>query len=84
MADKAKAWWKMPTSYKELLQKKRYEGEFGGADSVAIGRAPYFWGQEYGNPAADISPQHFVTGPDGSFELFHSTFVAIMTEGITT
>lgn len=84
MADKSKAWWKMPTSYKQLLQEKREEGFFGGKDAVAAKRAPYFWGQEYGNPAADIQAQHFITGPDGSFEAFQPTFILIMTEGITT
>lgn len=54
------AWWKLPTAYKDLLQAKRLEGRFGGATGVAAKRAPYFWGQEYGNPAAMISPQHFI------------------------
>jgi len=76
------AWWALPTSYKDLLQKERQGGAFGGGQAAGVGRAPYFWGQEFGNPAADITAQHFITGPDGSLAQFHSTFVQMMTEGI--
>ena len=72
------AWWALPTSYKELLQKKREEGEFGGSEAIAAGRAPYFWGQEYGNPAAGITAQHFI----GDTLLgFRPRFLEIMAEG---
>ena len=78
------AWWALPTSYKQLLQQRREEGEFGGGQAVGAGRAPYFWSQEFGNPAANITPQHFITGPTGSLARFHSEFVRIMTRGVTT
>ena len=82
MADKARAWWALPRSYKALLQQKREEGGFGGAEGVAARRAPYFWGQEYGNPTAGIDrPQGFVRD---TFAAFQPTFVAIMTRGVTS
>lgn len=82
MADKARAWWALPTSYKALLQQKREGGAFGGAEGVAAGRAPYFWGQEYGNPIAGINrPQHFVTD---TFRAFQPTFTEIMTKDLAS
>lgn len=82
---KSSAWWALPTSYKDLLQEKRAkESRFGGAEAAGAGLAPYFWGQEYGNPAAQITARHFITGPGGSFARFQPTFVSIMTKGITT
>lgn len=73
------AWWALPTTYKQLLQQKRLEGEFGGGEAIAAGRAPYFWGQEYGNPAANIQPQRFI---GDTLPAFQETFVRIMTEGV--
>ena len=80
-SNKSTSWWALPSSYKDLLQEKREGGMFGGAEGVAAGRAPYFWGQEYGNVAANITAQHFI---GDTFPAFHPTFVQIMTKGVTS
>lgn len=56
---KKDAWWALPTPFKVLLQAKRQESMFGGGTAVGRGRAPYFWGQNYGNPNARIAAQSF-------------------------
>ena len=53
------AWWNLPTGLKAILQRERLAGRYGGESAVGIGQAPYFWAQEYGNPAAEIKAQHF-------------------------
>lgn len=82
MAGKSWAWWKLPSAYKDLLQSKRLGGMFGGRTGVGFHRyAPYFWGQEYGNPAASIEAQHFVGGTLPGFVNWR--FPQIMNEGFT-
>lgn len=53
------AWWKLTPKQKAVLQQKRLSGDYGGETAASIGYAPYFWSQEYGNPAANITAQHF-------------------------
>jgi len=79
-SNKSRAWWGLPTSYKDLLQQKRQEGYFGGAEAAGAKRAPYFWGQEFGNPAADITAQNFI---GDTLPNFYPEFVRIMTQGVT-
>lgn len=76
---KETAWWRLPRPYKDLLQAKRLEGMFGGDEAVGAGRAPYFWGQEFGNPGALIKPQHFIGETLPSFVAYR--FPQIMSEG---
>lgn len=58
---KPEAWWNLTPNQKVALQKRRLGGEFGGEGAAGVGRAPYFWSQEYGNPAAQIKAQGFAT-----------------------
>lgn len=53
------AWWKLTQKQKRVLQERRLGGEYGGETAAGVGRAPYFWVQEYGSVAADISAQGF-------------------------
>ena len=55
------AWWKLTPKQKRVLQQRRLAGEYGGETAAGVGRAPYFWAQEYGNVAASIVGQGFAT-----------------------
>ena len=60
-ATKAAAWWNLTPNQKVALQRRRLGGEFGGEGAAGVGKAPYFWSQEYGNPAAQIKAQRFAS-----------------------
>ncbi|MFA5637017.1 MAG: hypothetical protein WC977_14070 [Anaerovoracaceae bacterium] len=55
----AYAWWNLNRTQKRVLQQKRLGAEFGGEGAAGIGKAPYFWSQEYGNENAAIKAQFF-------------------------
>ena len=74
------AWWKLPREQKALLYEQRLQSNFGGAGSIADGKAPYFWSQEFGNPRANIRPQHYITGPTGYLYQFLGTFFEMAIE----
>lgn len=55
LLSKEYAWWNLKKSWKSELQTGRLAGKYGGSQmGLASGRAPYFWSQERGNPAAGI------------------------------
>ena len=58
-ANSAMAWWNLTPKQKRLLQERRLAGEYGGETAAGVGRAPYFWAQEYGSAAANIQGQGF-------------------------
>lgn len=58
-AGKAAAWWNLTPNQKVALQQRRLGGEYGGESAAGVSRAPYFWSQEHGNPAAQIKAQKF-------------------------
>lgn len=62
------AWWNLPAGLKAILQRERLAGRYGGESAVGIGHAPYFWAQEYGEPAAEIKAQHFARDSWAAFE----------------
>lgn len=41
----AQAWWRLSARAKDVLQRERERGRFGGERAIAAGRAPYFWVQ---------------------------------------
>jgi hypothetical protein len=62
------AWWNLSRTKKRVLQDRRHGEEYGGETAIGVGKAPYFWSQEYGNPRAAIEPQMFVTRTWASFQ----------------
>jgi hypothetical protein len=62
------AWWNLHPGLKRILQAQRLSGKYGGESAAAIGKAPYFWAQEYGKASAAILPQHFATDSWGAFQ----------------
>lgn len=68
LLSKEYAWWNLRKSWKSELQAERLAGHFGGENAAAAGRAPYFWSQEYGNPAAAIKPQGFAQASWKAFQ----------------
>lgn len=54
------AWWLLSRKQKAALEQERRGGRFGGETAKAVGKAPYYWAQEYGEPKAAIVGQHLV------------------------
>ena len=54
------AWWMLSAVQKQILQRERESGRFGGETAVAAGRVPYMWGHEQGNAKASIYGRHFI------------------------
>lgn len=54
------AWWFLSRKQKKALRLKRAGGEFGGESAKGVGKAPYFWAQEYGEPKAAIAAKRYV------------------------
>jgi hypothetical protein len=54
------AWWYLSKKQKQVLEQKRQAGEYGGESAKGVGKAPYFWAQEYGEPKAMIQAQGVV------------------------
>ena len=73
------AWWNLSYGNKAELQRQRLAGRFGGATAAGVGRAPYFWSQEYGNPKAAISPQRFARR---SWEAFRRRANKVIAESV--
>lgn len=59
---KSQAWWYLSRRQKEILQREREAGDYGGERAAAAGRAPYFWAQEHGEPRAAIRGKHITEG----------------------
>lgn len=55
------AWWYLSKKQKQVLEQRRQMGEFGGESAKGVGKAPYFWAQEYGEEKAMIVAQGVVT-----------------------
>jgi hypothetical protein len=55
------AWWYLSKKQKQILEEQRQAGRFGGESAKGVGKAPYFWAQEYGEPKAMIEAQGVVT-----------------------
>ena len=55
------AWWYLSKKQKQVLEEQRQAGRFGGESAKGVGKAPYFWAQEYGEPKAAIEAQGVVT-----------------------
>lgn len=56
------AWWYLSTKQKKVLEEQRQAGRFGGETAKGVGKAPYFWAQEHGEPKAMIPAQHAAAG----------------------
>jgi len=54
------AWWMLSRFQKQVLQQQRLAGRFGGESAAGVGRVPYVWGHEQGNPAANIRGRRFI------------------------
>lgn len=54
------AWWYLSKKQKQILEEQRQAGRFGGETAKGVGKAPYYWLQEYGEPKAMIVPQGVV------------------------
>lgn len=54
------AWWYLSKKQKQVLEEERKMGRFGGETAKGVGRAPYYWPQEHGEPRAGIKAQHVV------------------------
>lgn len=54
------AWWLLSRKQKAALERERAAGRFGGETAKAVGKAPYFWAQEYGEPKAAIAAKRYV------------------------
>ena len=80
-ASRATAWWNLTPNQKRDLQSARLGGEFGGESGAGVGRAPYFWGQEYGNPAANIKAQHFAKK---AWETFKARGLSVLRDAART
>ncbi|NIQ88601.1 MAG: hypothetical protein GWN93_05795 [Deltaproteobacteria bacterium] len=66
-ANSSMAWWNLTPRQKRLLHERRLAGEYGGETAAGVGRAPYFWAQEYGSAAANIQAQGFAARAWGTF-----------------
>ena len=54
------AWWMLSSVQKQVLQRERLSGRFGGESAAGVGRVPYMWGHEQGNAGATIQARHFI------------------------
>ena len=54
------AWWYLSKKQKQILEEQRQAGRFGGESAKGVGKAPYYWAQEHGEPKAMIQAQHVV------------------------
>jgi len=52
------AWWYLSAKQKKVLEEQRQAGRFGGESAKGVGKAPYYWAQEHGEPKAMIVAQH--------------------------
>lgn len=59
-ANSAFAWWYLSHLQKRSLEQERRAGRFGGQTAKGVGRAPYYWAQEHGEPRAAIVGKHYV------------------------
>ncbi len=60
MAGSVFAWWYLSKKQKRVLEEQRGAGRFGGETAKGVGKAPYFWPQERGEPKAAIRAQNVV------------------------
>jgi hypothetical protein len=54
------AWWMLSSVQKQVLQRERLAGRFGGESAAGAGRVPYAWLHEKGNTAASIQGRQFI------------------------
>ena len=54
------AWWLLSRKQKAALEQERMGGRFGGESAKGVGKAPYYWAQEYGEPKAAIKAKGYV------------------------
>lgn len=62
------AWWLLSRKQKAALEQERVAGRFGGETAKAVGKAPYFWAQEYGEPKAAIAAKRYVADAFGRWK----------------
>lgn len=76
------AWWYLSKKQKQVLEEQRQAGRFGGESAKGVGKAPYFWAQEYGEEGAMIVGQGVVTEAVEEWRAEANTIVSSFIGGV--